>query len=333
MSHNKIAFFISLLNAIIAATIPALVAIKLYQRGAIPEKDVRLVKNVIDPLADLSKVITKGDTIRILADQTSITNLRIEKTSITNAGESPIQAQDFFSGFSVKLMAPWTFLTIDTDSSKIKVAWKTQSKNEWVMEPLLLNPGDTLDLTLYYTSENPVPKESLLGSASSWDVRIAGLRRINKTDVYSPDTYPYPIAEKNWLERVIDSFATYRSGTTSLLILCLFGVIAAAHVFLAQKVGIPILGLQAGVLATLVAVLVALGSAESISIFSVAAFSTNLHSQFARSETSYLIYFVNASPILLNLIILWSSVKALKNNREEPIPERQNDKRGGKRKT
>jgi hypothetical protein len=300
--NDRIPLLISILNVIIAAFVPAVVALHLYERGAVPEKDVLITKTIIDPLADLSKVVLGTGMVRLVSGDSTISVLGIEKTTITNIGQPTILAQDFFSGFSVRVKEPWTILTVDSSSSKMRVNWKAQSKTEWVMEPLLLNQNDTVDLNVYYTTaENRGKLQN--ESPTTWDVRIAGLKQ-PKLSTYSSRADPVYTSPRtqSLLQKLLNTAGTWVSGANVMGILFLFIVFSYAHLWIAGRVGVPFLKVKTGVLAGWIGVCVALCAAEAL--------ATYVFTMEYRTDWDMSFHLFNLFPISLNALILWSGLRA-----------------------
>lgn len=318
MTDHKATFVISVLNALIAAAIPALVALNLYDRGSVAEKGVTIIRSVIDPLTDLSRVIAKGNSIKLLYGESPLVNLRIEKTLITNTGKSTILASEFFTGFEVKVHTPWELLTVDTESSKVKVAWEKQSSTEWTMKPLLLNEGETIELTVYYTSKQAASPGASNDAATTWDARVAGLKKIKVEETYDIPKNLYGRSERGFIDQLLDAIAVIHTGVAVFALLLLFFALSFAQISLVQSVGIPLFGMRPSVRATCVVVAVALCASESITTYAFSVIPNNTIWKdagfFGGVTRGWIFHLVNLAPIILSGAILWTSLRRAKSS-------------------
>lgn len=148
-----ISIILTVVVSLITAAVPAYVAYDLWGRGSIPEKRVQLMRySNIHPLRDLSAL---GDRVSIyikVEDQT-FDNLVIARAYLLNAGSSPILPSDFFENLSINVETPWKIVAVENGGffRGVTLKWKRISDTRFEAAPALLNPGDSVPVTIYLT--------------------------------------------------------------------------------------------------------------------------------------------------------------------------------------
>jgi hypothetical protein len=175
---------LGVLVMLLTVAVPAYVAYDIYGRGPIPEKRLQLNQlTPINPLRDLSGLGERASFSLQLENQ-KINNITIATTWITNIGGIPILPGDFYEKLSVTVDKPWKIVAVENRTfslpEELTVNWKRQTDTKFEAEPLLLNPGDSIQMNVYVTdpefSSSAPTRLDPNPPAIHWKVRIANLR-------------------------------------------------------------------------------------------------------------------------------------------------------------
>lgn len=172
----------------LTAVIPAYVAYDIYRKGPAPEKRVEVTNYFyFSPMTDLSALGSKAD-LSLKIDGRTADNLLISRVSIRNAGSSPILPADYYERLGVAVRPPWKLLAVECDTrSRVRLNWKRLNDNKFEADAALLNPGDVVDLAVYFTNSDGRSALSTENGTNEspleWSARIVNLSRL---DVVSP---------------------------------------------------------------------------------------------------------------------------------------------------
>jgi hypothetical protein len=122
--------------------------------------------------------------VALLVDGLAAKSVLVYFYSISNTGQDPIRPDDYIQPIQVSVEDPWELLTVETESSSppnLKVTWTRVATSTFEMEPVLLNPEDTIQTLLFMTS--PAGIEGVL--EPKWTARIAN---VHSLDVRLPET-------------------------------------------------------------------------------------------------------------------------------------------------
>jgi len=104
---------------------------------------------------------------------------------IVNTGQTPILPNDFINPIEIHVQEPWSFRTVilaDSNPPDLKLNWEKKEEDTILLKPLLLNPGDTLQIGFFLTSH--FPQKAMSMPHLHWTGRIANINHI--IDPYTP---------------------------------------------------------------------------------------------------------------------------------------------------
>lgn len=138
-----------------------IVAIVLF---ALAEKKKELTLSIDSFISLIDKTTLKGTGISISFDSIMVDNLYKVNLSLTNTGNSAITSKDFIKEMSIEFDQNAVLLKYDlkTTPETIELNGRKSEKRIW-LKPDLLNPGDKVDISTYYS----VNKTSSLPSTTS----------------------------------------------------------------------------------------------------------------------------------------------------------------------
>ena len=96
-------------------------------------------------------------TIAISIDGEVISDLEIYSYTLRNTGNSPIRPDDYVEPITVSVEENQRIITVEKDRSNpesMTVSWKQVDENKFQLNPLLLNPNDSVGILLF-VSELP----------------------------------------------------------------------------------------------------------------------------------------------------------------------------------
>jgi hypothetical protein len=121
-------------------------------------------------------------TVTFKMDGKEMTNLRVVHSTITNVGRSPIEVADTFKPLSVSVSSPWQLLAVvnsqATTQQSISPTWTRVDDRTMAFEPLLINPGDHIDVDVFATDPQASSDKALDNPEMKWDARIRGMRSL-----------------------------------------------------------------------------------------------------------------------------------------------------------
>jgi hypothetical protein len=118
-----------------------------------PALTLQLLKlPAFDPVASLS-LLGKRIGMRFSIDEGgTFNNITSQNFILQNTGTTPIQPKDFAEPFTVTVSPPWKIISVESSQDTISVDWKRRKDTMFVGAPLLINPGDSLEQTVYATN-------------------------------------------------------------------------------------------------------------------------------------------------------------------------------------
>lgn len=181
-----VGFVLGHVFSLILVLIPVFHGSFLHKKGSEPEKHLTQVDGLLlHPLRDLQN-IASSDTVALSIGKRSFTNLFVLDSAVTNIGSSPIVPDDFHAPLSINVPAPWEIITVKSkveNTQQISTLWQSSNAQKFIAAPVLINPGDSLNVVIYIThpslppfSTVDVPKQPSI----TWDARITNLRSIER---------------------------------------------------------------------------------------------------------------------------------------------------------
>jgi len=176
--------FVSLVVAVITASVPVWIAIDQFERGGHPEKRVDLILyGPITPIDDLSPLADDGN-LELVVGSHRFKNVSIWQMSLKNEGKAPIVPDDFFEPLRISVDPPWRIVSIRGRrfyTGPIQVHWTRISDTIMEATPFLFNPGDRLSQTVYVTQEGS-PTEQIDSDSAKPKItaRVTNLRAFSK---------------------------------------------------------------------------------------------------------------------------------------------------------
>lgn len=168
---------------IVALIVSTAVAYDIY-RKSVQYTDVTVTKFVVfDPLR-FSKAME--GRVALLVDGLTAESVLVYYYSISNTGQVSIRPNDYVKPIRISVQDPWALLAVETESTEppdLQVAWTRVSTQTFEMEPVLLNPEDTIWALLFVTGSTETQHEEL--PEPQWTARIAN---VHSLDVRSPET-------------------------------------------------------------------------------------------------------------------------------------------------
>jgi len=131
-----------------------------------------------------------GVDVALKVDGQEISDPAVLVFSVVNGGRCAIKPGDFLEPLSVKVKKPWQVagMASGADSKKDIVGkWIRKGEGEYVLEPLLLNPGEKVHGLMFVSGVNLQNNRIKLGEDVKWDARIAELEPMDVNDV-GPDS-------------------------------------------------------------------------------------------------------------------------------------------------
>jgi hypothetical protein len=176
-----------------------------------------------DVLSDLQNA---GNAIITSVEDASgkkLDNLYAPLIVLTNNGEAPILPSDFFGKIRLRTKDPWAILAINSDAEKGSpgLVWHKISGTEFEAEPLLINPGDNINSTVYLTSKT-IQTDAIPNPPLDWDMRIANLSQIEYFGSGSSAQSQFP---------QLLNINVFYSGNSLLLLLGMFVAYLAVYIY------------------------------------------------------------------------------------------------------
>jgi hypothetical protein len=155
-AENRIWNSLGVLIAIVTMAVPTWLGYEQFKQGGAPAKSVAMdLIGPIDPLRDLSP-LAQGTTLELSLGAERYSSLVIEQFTLTNEGQTPILAGDFFQPLRVTAKPPWEIVAIRDRGlllDEVQLEWTKLSTSQFEAKPLLLNPGDRIYQTVYLTKQ------------------------------------------------------------------------------------------------------------------------------------------------------------------------------------
>ncbi|MDT7833216.1 hypothetical protein RQM59_12535 [Flavobacteriaceae bacterium S356] len=189
----------------ILGLIGILVAIVLF---VLAEKKKELTLTIDSFISLVDKTTLKGSGISISFDSIAVDNLYKVNLSLVNTGNSAITSKDFVKEMAIEFDPNAVLLKyeLNTLPETIELSDRKSEKKIW-LKPDLLNPGDRIDISTYYS----VNKTSSLPTTTSRIVDGEVLI-INKSDeIVKPNKFIIPFSKKIegilvWIAIIWNSF-------------------------------------------------------------------------------------------------------------------------------
>ncbi len=179
----------------VLALIGIIVAIILF---TLSEKKKELTLSVDSFISLVDKTTLKGSGISISFDSIRVDNLYKVNLSILNTGNSAITREDFVKALAIEFDSNAVLLKYELNSTPITIEVNDRKSNNQIwLKPDLLNPGDKINISTYYS----VNKTSSLPTTSS---RIVDgeIIVINKSDdIEKPNKFIFPLNQK--IEKIL----------------------------------------------------------------------------------------------------------------------------------
>lgn len=119
------------------------------------------------------------DRLRVLYEEKPVENPSLVVLTLTNTGNAPIEPQDFKGSLSISLSSPSVILTAgvtETDPPGLNVCHRI-SGSQLLVEPLLLNPGDSISLKMLVGEcHGPLKVDARISGVKAIDRHIEGFR-------------------------------------------------------------------------------------------------------------------------------------------------------------
>ncbi|TPI27758.1 hypothetical protein FJW07_31295 [Mesorhizobium sp. B3-1-9] len=180
---------------------------------------------VSDPLEDLQTQDAKI-TVAATTNGVSIDNLRVGQALITNNGLSPIVPADEFTPLGVLSKPPWKIVNVVSSDKGVKLNWNRKDDYNFVSDPTLLNPGDRVFVTLYFSKPGPYTKQADDDRPDvTWQARIANLREISN----APD--PAKVINAGWI-------IVFHNGLQVVFLLMLFVIYLSISLYFLRWSGL-----------------------------------------------------------------------------------------------
>ncbi|QND44660.1 hypothetical protein HB780_02440 (plasmid) [Rhizobium lusitanum] len=186
MNHQTIQTTAAVVSLIV--TIFAVVISTTFQSSGtnIPKKVEVEYTGPTDPLSDLKE--TKVDlNVSVSSEGQNVDRLIFYQTSITNSSNVPILPSDFFGNMKLVSKQPWQIVAIGRSKYELAhgvvASWARQSDNEFDSPPILLNPGEALNVTVYLTAPEAIISAQKFDDPApiAWDMHIANLASLEET--------------------------------------------------------------------------------------------------------------------------------------------------------
>ena len=107
-----------------------------------------ITSDVTSSLSGLGNIAT----VSIVIDKTPIKNLVLSVDSIKNVGSRAIIPSDFYEPLSINVPKPWKILLVKNTGGEKFPVWKKINDQRFQASPKLLNPGDSITISLYATN-------------------------------------------------------------------------------------------------------------------------------------------------------------------------------------
>jgi hypothetical protein len=226
MAGHKTGILIAIFGVaatLVSAVIAANAVFQTSRWGSSPPKHLSAAYiGPIDPLSDLNGPGSTLD-IKIKNGKRDVKNLRLVSVTLKNDGQTPILSNDMFEPLSLISDSPWNIVAVSNhalgDGPTLK--WHTISEQQVQAEPLLLNPGDNIFLTIYLswtgTGDIPQPDKAPI----HWRARINNLQGIStEPDMASQISKLGPVAVNlfGWgIPFILMEFLIYNGLSVALL--------------------------------------------------------------------------------------------------------------------
>ena len=164
-----------------------IVAILLFY---LSEKKKELTLSIDSFISLVDKTTLSGSGIKVSFDSVAVENLYKVNCSIINSGNTAVTSNDIID--NIKILFDPSATLLKYDIAKFPQTIKTEdrsSNNNILLKPDLLNPGDKITLTTYYT----VNKTSALPTTDSRivDGHIITSNRLTETDKINKFILPF----------------------------------------------------------------------------------------------------------------------------------------------
>ena len=170
---------------IIALVVSTMVAYDIYRKSVLYTNVTITKLLVFDPL-QFGKAVE--GRIALLVDGRTAASVLVHYYSISNTGRVPVRPDDYVKPIRISVEEPWEILAVETEGSNPpdwQVRWTKVSTNVFEMEPVLLNPEDTIWVLIVTTGPTETEYEDSL--ELRWTARIANVHALNVRPRETPE--------------------------------------------------------------------------------------------------------------------------------------------------
>jgi hypothetical protein len=178
ISSSALLGIFGILATLFAAFVAAYVTYDIHSKGDSPKREVEVSYfSTTDPLDDLNDASPRL-IVDVKSGDRSVRNLRTVSTRLENSGAAPILPGDIYEPFSIKAQVPWKIVNVvpSYDDYGLKWKWNIPGNDVASAEKALLNPGDTVWVTVYLTSDVAAPKSDK--PKIEWAGRVVNMKDI-----------------------------------------------------------------------------------------------------------------------------------------------------------
>jgi hypothetical protein len=200
-----------------------------FKKGSDPEKSLsQTLIGPIDPLTDLTPLISANPGFTLTVGERSYSNLSIQQFILRNEGKAPILPADFEKPLQVHAKNGWEIVTIKNSDAPghVDLRWSGITARTFEAEPFLLNPGEDIWQVLYLTHDESIaPKKEKNGPPIYLSVRLTNLVGFSTkpSDEWGYEDPPYPI-----LDLTVDA---------TVFILVFAGTLLTWYIWALSKIG------------------------------------------------------------------------------------------------
>jgi hypothetical protein len=170
----------------------------------------------------LSFARSMDSQVALLVDGDEVESAIMYVYWISNTGKKPIMPDDYVNPIGVTVSEPWELLAIDAQClypPELDLRWTRVTTSTFILEPVLLNPGDEACLTLFAANPGPGGQDRSEPPEIKWTGRVANVQSL---DVVQETTQDHTF-----------SMTFYFGGLMALLVPALFASLFLLKVLIA----------------------------------------------------------------------------------------------------
>src|SRR5208282_5708923 len=176
--------FTLLLTLVIAINgyIVATVAYGTYTRGPFPVKHLQSDQSYSSDVLEALRNAGRAVDLQVRSGDVTLNNIYLSSITLTNTGGAPVLPSDFFGKIAIRTTPPWKLLTIGSSNGPriLSLDWSRLNDTEFQADPVLINPGDIISITVYMTrvdDKKGDQQEKVDKPPLQWDMRVANLQQ------------------------------------------------------------------------------------------------------------------------------------------------------------